>query len=264
MVSDLRVPIPGRVLIDQCRPRRSVTHPRHELFGTRAGRCSERISGVAEIVEAQASDPHCADGTMPRRVQRRCSEGAAGVAGKDEMLRPGHGPGGQVGPRGGHENRWDRDPADTRVGLRRTEHERAVAKLLELVDHHTDRCSTSRLTCRRARSSPTRSAQKVASSTIARERGSIASTIASTCSIVATGRSAGRSTEAPLITQGFRVPPDALDLVARLTAPGRQLARVPPRTTSHGESRATGCGTAVARRAVLLLVHRSRRPEHSL
>ena len=39
---------------------------------------------------------------------------------------------------------------------------------------------------------------------MARYRGSMASAIASICSIVATGRSAGRSTEAPLMTHGLR------------------------------------------------------------
>ena len=79
--------------------------------------------------------PTVAEGTMPCRVQRRCSERAARLAGKDEMLRPGHSPGGEVGLQVGHEHRRDRDRAHTRVGLRWTEHERAVAELLVLLDH---------------------------------------------------------------------------------------------------------------------------------
>lgn len=47
-------------------------------------------------------------------------------------------------------------------------------------------------------------------------RGSMASAIAYTCSIEATGRSAGRSTEAPLITHGFRVTRPSSSAVAQI------------------------------------------------
>ncbi len=68
----------------------------------------------------------------------------------------------------------------------------------------TVRWSRSMRFTRSARISPSRSLQNVASSTAARNSGSIVSADSKTSSMVATGRSAGRSVEAPRTWHGLR------------------------------------------------------------
>ena len=71
---------------------------------------------------------------MPRGMEGRRSEGAAGLAGKHEVLGTGRRLGGEMRLQVRHDDLWDRHGPNARVGLRWAEHERAVAKLLVLLD----------------------------------------------------------------------------------------------------------------------------------
>lgn len=193
-----------------------MTHASHEFLraGTRGG--CEGVAGVPEIVKTQSFDPDRPQCAMPSSMKRRRPERSSGFTGKHEVLGAECRPHGEVCLEVGADDGRMATVHRPSVGLRRTEHECPVDELLVLL-HDVDR-SMNEIEVGLAQRSQlsNRSPQEVASKTIARYRGSMASATANTWSIVADGRSAG---------QGRGHGPKVL--AARLPA-GRRGSRLDP------------------------------------
>jgi hypothetical protein len=187
------------VLVDQRGPR-----ARHQLLRAGAGSRSERVARVTKVVEAEIPDSGRLQRAVPRRVEGGLSERPTGHSGKHGVVAAGRAPVPQVLFEVRDDDFRNRDLPQVCVGIGWTKYQRAVGELLVLLDNRDGAVEQVKVPL------PERTGLADSESAEGRQEqhrpiaGFDASARAKTCSIVATGRSAGRSTEAPLMTHGFR------------------------------------------------------------